>query len=100
MAMTDISQQPSYSHLFGKLLNRRCIINNKRRATLGKVLNYLERASEIVSDVQDEEEESMDNMPENLQNSYRYEKMEEAVDFLSDIVTSIDNAADQLREII
>lgn len=54
-------------------------MNNKRRSTLNDALKLLEEASNIVSQVLDEEQDSFDNIPENLQDSDRYSKAESAV---------------------
>ena len=51
-------------------------MNNKRRDLLKLAVQLLERASGYVSQALDAEQDCLDNMPENLQSSERYEKME------------------------
>lgn len=44
----------------------------------------------------DEETNSMDNMPENLQDSERHSAMEETVDYLEDAIENIHGATEDL----
>ena len=73
-------------------------MNNVRRKKLKDAVTLLSRASEIVSDARSQEEDCLDNMPENLQMSDRYEDMEKAVDCLEDAETSIDDAISKIEE--
>ncbi|MBO5149257.1 MAG: hypothetical protein J6B66_03330 [Anaerotignum sp.] len=41
----------------------------------------------------------MDNLPENLQNSVKYEEFETAVEALDDALSSITEACDKLEEL-
>lgn len=61
---------------------------------------YLERASGIVSKVLEEEEDCLDNMPENLQMSEKYEMMESAIDRLEDAIEQIDDARENIEEVV
>jgi hypothetical protein len=54
-------------------------MNNTKRDKLKTVRNLLNQASNIVSEVLDDEQDCLDNMPENLQYSDRYERMEVAI---------------------
>ena len=58
----------------------------------------LETASGLVSTALEQEEDSLDNMPENLQGSERYEKIEAAVDLLNDASECIDSAIEKINE--
>lgn len=71
-------------------------MNNKRRGFLKDAEMYLERASRIISRVLDEEQDCLDNMPENLQASENYERMEAAIDELGDAINSIDSAKENI----
>lgn len=71
-------------------------MNNKRRESLKDAKMYLERASNIVSRVLDEEQDCLDNMPENLQSSERYERMEAAIDKLEEAIEQIDSAGENI----
>lgn len=57
-----------------------------------QALILFERAHDIVSDVEDDESNALDNMPENLQDSERCEKMQNAIDMLSCAIEHIDDA--------
>ena len=73
-------------------------MNQKRRELLGKAVKNLEQANNIVNVVMDEEQSSLDNMPENLQESEKCMKMENALDNLQDAADCIDKAIDSIRE--
>lgn len=73
-------------------------MNNKKRESLKDAKMYLERASNIVSKVLDDEQDCLDNMPENLQSSERYERMEAAIDKLEEAIEQIDSAKENIDE--
>ena len=73
-------------------------MNNIRRKNLKKAMSYLDMAFHLVEDARDEEQDCLDNMPENLEYSERYEKMENAVDKLDDAISIIEEAKDALEE--
>lgn len=73
-------------------------MNNKKRESLKDAKMYLERASNIVSRVLDDEQDCLDNMPENLQASERYERMEAAIDKLEEAIEQIDGAKENIDE--
>lgn len=73
-------------------------MNNMRRKNLKNAVDLLNRVSGIVSDALSQEEDCLDNMPENLQMSDRYENMENAVDCLEDATSSIDDAISKIEE--
>ena len=60
----------------------------------------LERASSIISDVLDEEEEVLDNIPENLQGSERYEKIEDTCVNLYDASEDLDSVIENINNAI
>lgn len=69
-------------------------MNKNRRSIIKRASDYLDRALELIRDAKYEEQDALDNMPENLQNSERYETMESAIDALEDAISSIDEAKD------
>lgn len=69
-------------------------MNKSRRASLKRALSYLENASRLIHDAKYEEQDALDNMPENLQNSERYEAMESAIDAMEDAISAIDDVRD------
>lgn len=73
-------------------------MNNKKRESLKDAKMYLERASNIVSKVLDDEQDCLDNMPENLQASERYERMEAAIDKFEEAIEQIDGAKENIDE--
>lgn len=71
-------------------------MNQKKRERLKSALKLLSSAANIVESVSDEEQDCLDNCPENLQGTERYDLMEEAVDSLSDAMEKMD----EVRELI
>ena len=84
--------------IFVHILSSRDLMNNKRRALLKKSVEALETASNYISIVLDEEQDSLDNTPENLEGSERYEKMEEAIDKLELALECIDQSEEYVNE--
>ena len=61
-------------------------MNKARRKNIQDVVNQLEDLKSTLEDLQGEEEEYRDNIPENLQGSARYENAQEACDTPSQAV--------------
>lgn len=75
-------------------------MNNKRREILRNAVRFLDSASNLISNALEQEEDCLDNMPENLQMSDRYEAMEAAIDHLEDASSLLDEAKDKIGEAI
>ena len=73
-------------------------MNNQKREKLKLARDYLSKASDIVSSVLDDEQDCLDNMPDNLQYSDRYERMEAAISKLEDGLNNIEAAEECLEE--
>lgn len=73
-------------------------MNNKRRDLLKSAVVLIERASGIISRALDEEQDCLDNMPENLLDSGRCQKMELAIDRLEEAVEQIDRTVECIEE--
>lgn len=61
-----------------------------------KNLALLDSAIRIVSAAKDEEQDSLDNCPENLQDSEKCVIMENAIDALEEAVENIEQASDRI----
>lgn len=73
-------------------------MNNQKREKLKLARGFLSKASDIVSNVLDDEQDCLDNMPENLQYSDKYERMEAAISKLEDGLNNIEAAEECLEE--
>lgn len=73
-------------------------MNKERRKNINELVEQLERIKELVNDLQAEEQEYLDSIPENLQGSERYEKAEMAVSYLDDAYNSLEDATTALTE--
>lgn len=74
-------------------------MNNSRRKELRVAIGLLCEAQRIVENVLDEEGDSLDNVPENLQESDRYEKISDCVDTLEDIFNGIGDTLDMIYDV-
>ena len=72
-------------------------MNKARRKALDEVISKIEEAKELLENLQAEEEEYRDNMPENLQGSERYEAADAAVDNRSSAVDALDEAISSIE---
>jgi len=75
-------------------------VDTKRRNRLRDSLKMLANVAAIVESVCDKEEDCMDNYPENLQNTERFENMEAAVDNLNDALEKLDDAKGHIESAI
>ena len=72
-------------------------MNVKRREQLRRAVNLINSARDIVEIITDQETDSADNMPENLQTGDKYEKMLYAIECLEDTTTHLDNAIENIE---
>lgn len=72
-------------------------MNKARRKALDEVISKIEEAKELLENLQAEEEEYRDNMPENLQGSERYEAADAVVDNMSSAVDALDEAISSIE---
>ena len=75
-------------------------MNKQKRKSLKDAITHLNFAISVVTSVRDDEQWSLDNMPENLENSERYEKMDNAIDSLEDALERIESAKESIDEAI
>ncbi len=73
-------------------------MNKNRRAKLFEALGYLRAAERIVEDALEEEEDCLNNLPDGISDSERYEKMESAAGSLSSAADSIGEAIESIEE--
>lgn len=72
-------------------------MNKARRKALDEVISKIEEAKELLENLQAEEEEYRDNIPENLQGSERYEAADAAVDNMSSAADALDEAISSIE---
>ena len=73
-------------------------MNKKRQTKLEPAIQMLSEISKIVEMCLDEEQDCLDNIPEGLQFTERYEKIEASVDNLESAIEHIDSARDNLLD--
>lgn len=75
-------------------------MNKVRREQLGRVCGRLRDSIEDLTLIRKDEEEAMDNVPENLQDTEITEKMEEAISNIDDAIECIEEAIQYLDEVM
>ena len=73
-------------------------MNKQRRARIEEVVDQIGVLCQELEELRDEEQDYMDNMPENLQQSDRYYAAEEAVSNLDSAIDSLNDAVDYANE--
>lgn len=73
-------------------------MNANRRKELQKVWDSLCEIEATLESLRDDEQDYLDNIPENLQSSERYEIAESAVDSLDSALSSLEEAMDYIDE--
>lgn len=73
-------------------------MNKDRRRRLSMAESFISEARSLIETVRDEEEESIANLPENLEASGQAEAMEEAVDNLEAAITALEEAEEAIGE--
>ena len=75
-------------------------MNKIRRKSLRDIIDQLEELKGSLEDLQAEEEEYRDNIPENMQSSERYELADAACDSLSDAVENLEEVINSIEAAI
>ena len=73
-------------------------MNKPRRKALEKIAETLNELYEELESLRDEEQDYMDNMPENLQGSERYEAAENAVGYMDDALDRLGDTISSIEE--
>ena len=75
-------------------------MNKIRRKTLEQIVAKLDEARCLLEEVQADEQDAFDSMPENLQGSERGEQMEEYIYTMQEGVDNLEEIVSNLEEII
>lgn len=75
-------------------------MHKKRRLRLMDCMTQLRQVTTKIDMVLDEEQMSVDNIPENLCDSDKAQRMEENVDTLEDVVEELSTVLDKLGEVM
>ena len=73
-------------------------MNRQRRDIIKSAREHLNDAQQLVEMAYNEESDALDNMPESLEGTKRYEKMEMTVEMLEDVSSLIDEAIEKIDE--
>lgn len=75
-------------------------MNKERRKWAGKVQDKLMEAQADIEEIKCEEETAYDNLPDGIQDSERGEAMQEAIELLEAAYDSVQDAIDNLSELL
>ena len=73
-------------------------MNTLRRKEIQKIITTLETIQTGIENLQEEEQDALDNLPEGIQESDRGDKMQTAISNLEDTAASITEAIEFLTE--
>ena len=74
-------------------------MNKERRKQIAAVVSQIETALTQLEALRDEEQDYMDNMPESLQGSTKYEDAEQAVSDMDEALDGLQEASNTLGNI-
>lgn len=74
-------------------------MNRHKREVLKTAMVKLTSAAQLIKVVKEDEEFSKDNMPETLQGSMQYDKLEENVEVLEGAIEAIEEVMSELSEL-
>lgn len=75
-------------------------MNKERRKVLKKSVDKLNEVISEIDSIYDDESESVDNFPENLQGSEKYDTLLENCETLSYALDDLNNAKETLEELL
>ena len=75
-------------------------MNRYRRSILKTIVESLSKISEELRDVIDEETDAYENMPDNLKDGERGSSSSDAIEYLEEASSSIDDIIDTINEAI
>ena len=73
-------------------------MNKTRRKQLSEITEQLQGLRDLIEQLQEEEQEGFDNLPEGLQQGDRGQAMEQATEQMGTALDSIDEAVQALEE--
>lgn len=75
-------------------------MNNARRKKLQKIYDQLEELKEKLDFIIEDEQTALDNMPESMWETERYENMESGLESLEDVQNSFDTFIMEFAELL
>ena len=75
-------------------------MNAKRRKALNDISKKIDELKSELEDLREEEEEYMENMPENLWGSERYENSQECIDEMAEAEDSLEMFTSLIESIV
>lgn len=75
-------------------------MNKERRTKIKQLADELKDVKTKLEYISQKEEQMLDNIPENLQETDRYIESENAIDVLDEVVDDLESAIESLNEIV
>ena len=73
-------------------------MNKQRRKAIQQALDQIADLRTSIEEINEEEQESFDNLPESFQDSEKGETIQEAIDFLETATGAFDEVIDSLEQ--
>ena len=73
-------------------------MNRERRKRLMFAVDLMSKAKDVVDNTLNDEQEAIDRIPENLDSSEAYSKMEDAIDLMENASDNLGDAIDWILE--
>jgi len=74
-------------------------MNKERRKKIANVISKLEDLNNEIDSIREEEQDTFDSIPENLQESENGQLMQEAIENLENAFSDVESALESLNEI-
>ncbi len=74
-------------------------MNRERRKKLGKAFDLVTEAEQIIQDVMEEEQESMENLPDNFRYGDRGDEMQNYIDMMDEVIGYCQDAESVIEQI-
>ena len=74
-------------------------MNKERRKRLGKAFDLVTEAEQIIQEVMEEEQESMENLPDNFRYGDRGDEMQNYIDMMDEVIGYCQDAESVIEQI-
>tara|TARA_R110002020_G_scaffold297118_2_gene512905 strand:- start:19 stop:267 length:249 start_codon:yes stop_codon:yes gene_type:complete len=75
-------------------------MNNARRKKIKKICNQLEELESQIREIEEEEQDAFDNLPESLAETERGDQMQEFLEILDQAAGQLEESQETLNEVI
>lgn len=74
-------------------------MNEERRKKIKEAINHIDNGLNLLNEVQSDEQDAFDNLPENMQSGEKGENMQGALDSIQSAIDNVESAIGDLESI-